>query len=97
MTDDDRYGEDWSRDTQKLALLTWTSFLVAAVMALVFFGFVDPLLLVDAINIDGLDSREFGYSAGFFFFWAGCFSSGWLCLRLARRKRRGPRPIGRNT
>lgn len=97
MTDDDRYGEDWSRDTQKRALLTWASFLVAAVMTLVFFAFVDPLVIVDAVNVDGLDSREIGYSLGFFFFWAGCLASGWLCLRLARRKRQGPRPIGRGS
>ena len=60
--------EDWSRDTQKRALLVWISFLTAAVMSVVFFAFVDPLVLVDAVNVDGVDSRELGYALGFFFF-----------------------------
>jgi hypothetical protein len=97
MTDDRLDGEagreDWSRDTQKRALLAWISFLTAAVMSVVFFAFVDPLVLVDAVNVDGLDSRELGYGMGFFFFWAGTFACGWLCLRLGRRKRQGPRPV----
>ncbi len=92
--DDEVAREDWSRDTQKRALLVWISFLTAAVMSVVFFAFVDPLVLVDAVNIDGIDSRELGYGMGFFFFWAGTLVCGWLCLRLARRKRQGPRPIG---
>ena len=97
MTDERLEGGqvDWSRDTQKRALLVWISFLTAAVMSVVFFAFIDPLVLVDAVNIDGADSREVGYGMGFFFFWAGTFACGWLCLRLARRKRQGPRPIGR--
>ncbi len=94
MTDGIRHSEDWSRDTQKRALLIWVSFLVAAVMTLIFFAFVDPLLLVDEVNIAALNSREIGYGMGFFFFWAGTLASGWLCLRLARRKRQQPRPTG---
>lgn len=86
--------EDWSRDTQKRALLVWISFLTAAVMSLVCFAFIDPLVIVDAVNIDGVDSREVGYGIGFFFFWAGTLVCGWLCLRLGRRKRQKPRPIG---
>ena len=99
MSDDERIAEggqvDWSRDTQKRALLVWISFLTAAAMSVVFFAFVDPLVLVDAINIDGIDAREHGYGIGFFFFWAGTAACGWLCLRLSRRKRQRPRPIGK--
>ena len=95
---DERNGEggqvEWSRDTQKRALLVWISFLTAAAMSVAFFAFVDPLVLVDAINVDGIDAREHGYGIGFFFFWLGTAVCGWLCLRLGRRKRQRPRPVG---
>ena len=54
------------------------------------FAFVDPLLIVDAVNIDGVDSRNAGYAIGFFFLWANGWVSGWFVLRLIRRKRTGP-------
>ena len=83
-------GQEWSRDTQKLAVLTWISFLSAAAFTMLLFAFVDPLLIVDAVNIGGVDSRNAGYAIGFFFLWANCWASGWLVLRLIRRKRTGP-------
>lgn len=86
---------DWSRDTQKLAVLTWISFLSASVATMLFFAFVDPLVLVEAINIEAIDSRNGGYAIGFFFFWAYAWTSGWLILRLVRRKRNWPRKPGR--
>lgn len=85
---DDR--QEWSRDTQKLAVLTWISFLSAAAFTMLLFAFVDPLHIVDAVNIDGVDSRNAGYAIGFFFLWANCWVSGWFVLRLIRRKRTGP-------
>lgn len=85
---DDR--QEWSRDTQKLAVLTWISFLSAAAFTMLLFAFIDPLLIVDAVNIDDVDSRNAGYAIGFFFLWANCWVSGWFVLRLIRRKRTGP-------
>ena len=85
--DDD---QGWSRDTQKLAVLTWISFLSAAAFTMLLFAFVDPLLIVDAVNIGGVDSRNAGYAIGFFFLWANGWLSGWFVLRLIRRKRTGP-------
>lgn len=82
--------QDWSRDTQKLAVLSWISFLTAAAFTMLFFAFVDPLIIVDAVNIDGVDSRNAGYAIGFFFLWANCWIAGWLSMRLCRRKRTGP-------
>ena len=82
--------QDWSRDTQKLAVLTWISFLTASAFTMLFFAFVDPLVIVDSINIDGVDSRNAGYAVGFFFLWANCWISGWLAMRLIRRKRTAP-------
>lgn len=81
---------EWSRDTQKYAVLSWISFLIAAVFTMIFFAFIDPLLVVDAINIDGVESRNAGYAIGFFFLWLNGWVAGWLTLRLVRRKRTGP-------
>jgi hypothetical protein len=81
---------DWSRDTQKIAVLSWITFLAAAVFTMLFFAFVDPLLIVDAIDLDLFESSNAGYAIGFFFFWANGWVAGWLTLRLVRRKRSGP-------
>lgn len=83
-------GQDWSRDTQKIAVLTWISFLSASAFTMLLFAFVDPLVIVDSVNIDGVDSSNAGYAIGFFFLWSSCWVSGWLTLRLIRRKRTGP-------
>jgi hypothetical protein len=89
QTDDDIH-QDWSRDTQKLAVLTWISFLTASAFTMLFFAFIDPLVIVDAINVEGIESANAGYAIGFFFLWANCWISGWLAMRLCRRKRTGP-------
>lgn len=96
MAADENDGEfsDWSRDAQKLAVLTWISFLSASVATMLFFAFVDPLVLVDAINVESIESRNAGYAIGFFFFWLHGWVSGWLILRLVRRKRNWPRRPG---
>ena len=94
MSDEDNaVNEGWSRDKQKIAVLTWISFLSAAVFTMLLFAFVDPLTVVDAINISFIESRNAGYAIGFLFLWALGWISGWLVLRLVRRKRTGPRPI----
>ena len=84
---------EWSRDTQNYAVLSWISFLTAAVFTMLFFAFIDPLLVVDAINIDGVESRNAGYAIGFFFLWLNGWVAGWLTLRLVRRKRTGPKSL----
>ena len=81
---------DWSRDTQKIAVLSWITFLTAAVFTMLFFAFVDPLLVVEAIDLELFESSNAGYAIGFFFFWANGWVAGWLTLRLVRRKRSGP-------
>jgi len=92
MTDqaEDDPHKDWSRDTQKLAVLTWISFLTASAFTMLFFAYVDPLTIVDAVGVAALESRNAGYAIGFFFLWTNCWISGWLTLRLVRRKRTGP-------
>ncbi len=82
---------EWSRDTLKLAVLSWLTFLGAAAASVVVFAFLDPLVLVDALNVAFIDGREAGYAVGFFFLWAYAWITGWFVLRLVRRKRQKPR------
>ena len=81
---------DWDRDTQKIAVLSWISFLTAAVFSVLLFAFVDPLVIVEAVNIEAIESRSAGYAIGFFFLWAQAWVACWYTVRLIRRKRRGP-------
>jgi uncharacterized membrane protein len=87
---DDDVNRDWSRETQKLAVLSWISFLTASAFTMLFFAFIDPLVIVDAINVQWIESRNAGYAIGFFFLWANCWIAGWLSMRLCRRKRTEP-------
>lgn len=82
--------DDWSRDTQKLAVLSWISFLSACVGSTLMFAYLDPLVIVDSLGIDFFDSSNGGYAVGFFSIWAYTWVSGWLVLRLVRRKRNWP-------
>ena len=90
----DEAAKEWSRDTLKIAVLSWISFLTASAFTMLFFAFVDPYVLVDAINISFVESRNAGYAIGFFSFWAHAWISGWFVLRLVRRKRSAPRKPG---
>ncbi len=90
MAADDEVVE-WSRDAQKIAVLTWLSFLSSAIFTMLLFAFVDPLVLVDAIDLSFIESRNAGYAIGFFFLWAHAWISGWFVLRMVRRKRNWPR------
>lgn len=83
--------QDWDRDTQKIAVLSWISFLSACAASVILFAYVEPLIIVDAINVPFIESRNAGYAIGFFFLWTHAWISGWLVLRLVRRKRNWPR------
>ncbi|ANO50736.1 hypothetical protein [Woeseia oceani] len=92
-------AHDWGRDTQKIAVLSWISFLTAAVFSVLLFAYIDPLLIVDAVNVQWIESRNAGYALGFFFLWAQAWVACWYTVRLIRRKRRGPtawRPADRD-
>lgn len=94
MSEEDSTGvKAWSRDTQKIAVLSWISFLFASLFSMLLFAFIDPLVIVDSINISFIESRNAGYAIGFAFLWIHGWTSGWLVLRLVRRKRVGPRRI----
>lgn len=81
---------EWSRDTQKFAVLSWISFLTAAIFSVLLFAFIDPLVIVDALNVAAIESRNAGYAIGFFFLWANAWIACWYTVRLIRRKRLGP-------
>ncbi|HBD21063.1 MAG TPA: hypothetical protein DC063_13945, partial [Arenimonas sp.] len=55
--------------------MLWPSFFAAGVATMVFFAFVDPLLLRDMTFPDIEVSRGVGYTIGFFMFWACTASS----------------------
>ncbi len=62
---------------------------------MVFFAFVDPLLLRDMTFPSLPVSRELGYTVGFFVFWIATASSSlftWLLLRPAARLNRALPP-----
>lgn len=78
---------------QRLGAMLWPSFFAAGVATMVFFAFVDPLVLRD-ITFPGLQiTRGLGYTIGFFLFWSATLASSlftWLLLRPASRFNRGP-------
>lgn len=66
-----------SRDRRLACIgaVAWPSFFAAAVASLVFFAVVDPSELAEITWPHWIISRKFGYSIGFFMFWACTFSS----------------------
>ena len=55
---------------QRIGAIAWPSFFAAGVATMVFFAFVDPLLLRDITFPDLELTRETGYSIAFFLFWS---------------------------
>jgi hypothetical protein len=82
----------WSRRAQDIAAVAWPSFLVAAMATVVFFAFIDPLVLQDATFPSWNLGRMTGYTLGFFFFWGIALVSSALTMFLAR----SGRPPGSN-
>ncbi|MEN1940483.1 hypothetical protein WCE34_02025 [Luteimonas sp. MJ204] len=73
---------------QRVGAILWPSFFAAGVATMVFFAFVDPLVLRD-ITFPGVEiSRSLGYSIAFFMFWLATAASSlftWILLRPASR------------
>ena len=57
----------WAR---RFGVVAWPSFFAAGVATMVFFAFVDPLLLRDITFPNLTLSREAGYTIAFFLFWS---------------------------
>jgi len=69
----------WSRRSQEIGAIVWSSFLAACVATMVFFALFDPVLLGnDDQPPSWLANRMTGYAAGFFFFWIVTMTSALL-------------------
>jgi membrane protein insertase Oxa1/YidC/SpoIIIJ len=55
---------------RKVAIVGWSSFLVASVATMLFFAWIDPASLADVADAPLPTDRMTGYAVGFFFFWA---------------------------
>jgi hypothetical protein len=74
---------------RRIGAVMWPSFFAAAVATFVFFAIVDPSELVDITWPHLAISRQFGYSIGFFMFWACTIaSSAFTALLLSARVKR---------
>jgi hypothetical protein len=73
---------------QRIGAILWPSFFAAAMATVVFFIFVDPLVLRDITFPELALSRQGGYTIAFFLFWAATASSSlftWILLRPSSR------------
>ncbi len=80
--------QPWSRRAQAMAAVVWPSFLAAAIATMLFFAFVDPQRVGDALSKPVELSRMTGYGIGFFFFWLITFVSSAMSVYLCRTARR---------
>ena len=74
--------------SQRVGAILWPSFVAAGVATMVFFAYVDPIVLRDMTFPALPVSREFGYTIGFFAFWLATSASSlftWILLRPASR------------
>lgn len=70
ITEEEQAPTHWSRLREDVAVVLWTSFLVAAVATMLFFGFVDPRNLSEILNHPWwLPNAMTTYALGFFGFW----------------------------
>ena len=84
ISEEYRGAKQWSRDKQAVFTVIWISFLVAAVGTMLFFAVFDPVDLTGIFDADLDVSRDAGYAAGFFFFWALCAVCSGLTAFLVR-------------
>jgi hypothetical protein len=97
MIDDDARAQDDDASLsatrlRRLGAVAWPSFFAAAVATVVFFAIVDPSELAEITWPHLTISREFGYSIGFFMFWACTLgSSAFTALLLSSRIKRAAR------
>jgi hypothetical protein len=81
----------WSRKAQAMAAVVWPSFLAACLATMLFFAFVDPQDLQQAMAEPLEFTRMTGYGLGFFFFWLIALVSSAVSVFLLRTARRNSR------
>jgi len=98
MSDDNSRAQDGDEADlpavrlRRFGAVAWPSFFAAGVASVVFFAIVDPSELADITWPHLAISREFGYSIGFFMFWACTLgSSAFTALLLSSRVKRAAR------
>ena len=98
MSDDNSRAQDGDEAglpagrLRRFGAVAWPSFFAAGVASVVFFAIVDPSELADITWPHLPISREFGYSIGFFMFWACTLgSSAFTALLLSSRVKRAAR------
>lgn len=79
-----------NRRQRDIAVIGWSSFLVAAAGTMFFFAFVDPLALADIMEPPLHVSRMSGYALGFFCIWLICAASATLTVYLIRTRHGHP-------
>lgn len=86
-------ADDASPRIQQLGAILWPSFFAAGVCTMVFFAFVDPVVL-RRITFPTLPvSRELGYTLGFFMFWVATAASSLFTSLLLSSARQVNRPL----
>lgn len=91
MNKDDAHApdDDDGARLRRAGAIAWPSFFAAGVASVVFFAIVDPSELAEITWPHLAISREFGYSIGFFMFWACTLgSSAFTALLLSARVKR---------
>lgn len=83
-----RAARRWSRRSQNIVAVAWSSFLAACAATGLFFAQVDPLDILAAVDPLLEISIEAGYALGFFFFWAVGALSSLIAVFLIRTSRR---------
>jgi len=87
---EDAPHRELSRCQRDIAVIGWSSFLVAAVGTMFFFAFVDPLALADITEPPLRVSRMTGYALGFFCIWAVGAAAATLTVYLIRTRHGHP-------
>ena len=80
-----------SRRQRDVAVVAWSSFLVAAMGTMFFFALIDPLTLAESSAFGFPLDRMAGYAAGFFFFWLVGAGAASMAVFLIRTRSGHPR------
>lgn len=74
---------------QRWGAIVWPSFFSAGVASMVFFALFDPVELAKLAWVDVEIDRKWGYTIGFFLFWACTLASSLFTSLLARPRGHG--------
>lgn len=78
--------KELTRRQRDIAVIGWSSFLVAAGATMLFFAFIDPAALVEASFAPLPTDRMAGYAVGFFFFWLISAAAAAMTILLIRTR-----------